>query len=254
MNKHLVRAQFNKQAVKFANWSVGKNIEYLKAYVDFCEISSHDKLLDVACGPGEFTIYAGRQALEAYGVDISDKEIELANAQINELGISNVQFDCSDVEKLPYRDNSFSIVTCKSAFHHFSNPEIVFGEMKRCCEADGKISIQDIVMYEDSYVNDFFETFDKLVDISHNRMLGISEINKLYSEIKIEKVKEYKLDVDLPMNEYIEHAFQEQDKKKEIEILVNKGVKNSRLNGYFFYREKNLYFKRPVYLILGYKK
>ena len=254
MNKSLIKTQFNKQAVKFANWSVGKNIEYLKGYVDFCEISSHDKLLDVACGPGEFTIYAGQQALEAYGVDISDKEIELANSQINELGISNIQFDCSDVEKLPYQDNSFSIVTCKSAFHHFSNPETVFGEMKRCCQAKGKISIQDIVMYEDSYVNDFFETFDKLVDISHNRMLGIAEINKLYSDIKIEKVKEYKLDVDLPMDEYIEHAFQERDKKKEIESLVSKGVNNNRLNGYFFYKEKTLYFKRPVYLILGYKK
>jgi len=254
MNNRLIKAQFNKQAEKFASWSVGKNIEYLKAYSDFCEISAQDKLLDVACGPGDFTIYVGQQILEAWGVDISDKEIEIANSQINELGISNVQFSCSDVESLPYPDNTYSLVTCKSAFHHFSNPEIVLNEMKRCCTVGGKISIQDIVMYENSYVNDFFETFDKLVDISHNRMIGISEIDHLYFDNEIEKLKEFRLDVDLRIDEYIEHAFQEQDKKNEIESLVSKGVKDSRLNNYLFYKEKNLYFKRPVYLILGFKK
>ena len=254
MNKHLIKSQFNKQAENFANWSVGKNIEYLKAYSDFCEVTNHDKLLDVACGPGDFTIYVGQRVHEAYGVDISDKEIEIANSQINELGIENIQFDCSDVESLPYQDNSFSLVTCKSAFHHFSNPDNVFSEMIRCCKSEGRISIQDIVMYEDSYVNDFFERFDKLVDISHNRMMGISEINKLYYDNKIEKTKEFKLDVDLSINEYINHALQEQDKKKEIESLLSEGLNDSMLNGYLFHKEKQLFFKRPVYLILGYKK
>ena len=109
-------------------------------------------------------------------------------------------------------------------------------------------------MYEDSYVNDFFERFDKLVDISHNRMMGISEINKLYYDNKIEKTKEFKLDVDLSINEYINHALQEQDKKKEIESLLSEGLNDSMLNGYLFHKEKQLFFKRPVYLILGYKK
>jgi len=254
MNKHLIKAQFNKQAANFANWSVGKNIEYLRAYVDFCEISPQDKLLDVACGPGEFTIYAGQQILEACGVDISDIEIEIANSQINELGISNVQFDCSDVENLPYKNNSYSLVTCKSAFHHFSNPEIVLSEMKRCCAADGKISIQDIVKYENSNVNDFFETFDKLVDISHNKMLGIPEIKKLFSDNKVEIIKEFRLDVDLLIDDYIGHAFQEQDKKEKIDSLISKGIKDKLLKNFLFYKEKELYFKRPVYLILGLKK
>ncbi|MBA7540793.1 hypothetical protein ES705_33096 [subsurface metagenome] len=53
MNNQLIKNQFNKQAEKFANWSVGRHIEYIKAYCDFCEISGQDKLLDVACGPGE---------------------------------------------------------------------------------------------------------------------------------------------------------------------------------------------------------
>jgi ubiquinone/menaquinone biosynthesis C-methylase UbiE len=254
MNQQLNKSQFNKQAEKFASWSVGKNTTYLQAYLDFCEISPEEKMLDVACGPGDFITYASPKIKYAIGVDISDREIEIANIQKQELGIENVQFECSDVENLPFRDNSYTLVTCKSAFHHFSSPGIVLREMKRCCAISEKISVQDIVMFENSYVNDFFETFEKLVDISHNRMLNISEIKKLYAENKIEIAKEFKLDVDLPMNEYIEHAFQEQDKKNEIENMIREGIKDRKLKDYLFYKENELCFRRPVYLILGHKK
>jgi len=52
----IVKRQFDKQAQNFSNWSVTKNIEYQKAYFDFCEISSHDTLLDFACGTGEYAV------------------------------------------------------------------------------------------------------------------------------------------------------------------------------------------------------
>jgi len=54
----IVKRQFDKQAQNFSNWSVTKNIEYQKAYFDFCEISSQDTLLDFACGTGEYAVYA----------------------------------------------------------------------------------------------------------------------------------------------------------------------------------------------------
>ena len=54
----IVKKQFDKQALNFSNWSVTKNIEYQKAYFDFCEISEQDNLLDFACGTGEFAIFA----------------------------------------------------------------------------------------------------------------------------------------------------------------------------------------------------
>lgn len=254
MNKQLIKSQFNKQAKKFANWSVGKNVEYLQAYLDFCEITPEEKLLDVACGPGDFTIYAGQKVNLAHGVDISDKEIDIANRQATELGLTKVKFLCSDVEFLPYEDNFYSLVTCKSAFHHFINPDKVLKEMKRCCMKENKISIQDIVMYEDLYVNNFFEKFDKLVDISHNRTLSVFEIKQLYSINEIELVKEFRLDVDLHFDEYLNHAHQDQKSRNAIESLIKDGLNDKRLNNFLFYKKNELYFRRPVYLIIGLKK
>ena len=253
MTNQIVKEQFNNQAEKFANWSIGKNVEYLNGYFDFCDIQSSDRLLDIACGPGEFTIFIAKRISEARGVDISDKEIEIANGLIKEFGLSNVGFDCSDVEKLPYGDNSFSIVICKSAFHHFINPDLVFKEIIRCCERGGRISIQDIAAYEDDYVNDYFETFDKLVDISHNKTLAEFDFNKLYSDNRINKTGEFRLDVDLNVKEYIDQAIQDEESKLKTDYFLKKGLDDERLADFLFIRDNDLFFKRHVYLIIGEK-
>jgi ubiquinone/menaquinone biosynthesis C-methylase UbiE len=253
MQNRIVKEQFNKQAEKFANWSIGKNIQYLNAYFDFCEIRSDDKVLDVACGPGDFTIFMAKRVMGVQGVDISDKEIDIASTLAHELGLCNIGFDCFDVENLPYKNGSYSVVVCKSAFHHFTSPELILKEMKRCCETGGKISIQDIVAYEDDYVNEFFETFDKLVDISHYKTLNVHDFNTLFQDNSILKIKDFKLSVDLNVIEYINHAKQDKENKIKLNQLIDLGKKDNRLSEFLFVKNNELYFKREVYLILGRK-
>lgn len=253
MHNKIVKEQFNKQAEKFANWWIGKNIEYLQAYFDFCQIKPSDKILDVACGPGEFTLFLGKRVAQVQGIDISDREIEIASGLAQEFGLDNIAFNCADVEHIPYHDASYSVVLCKSAFHHFIHANTVFKEMVRCCETGGKISIQDIVAYEDNYVNEYFETFDKLVDISHHKTLNQDEFNHLYTSSQVKKLADYSLDVDLNVNEYLEHASQETENKAKIKDLLEQGKSDYKLKPYLFYKEEELFFKRPVYLIVGQK-
>jgi ubiquinone/menaquinone biosynthesis C-methylase UbiE len=253
LQNNIAKEQFNKQAKNFANWQIGKNTEYLQAFYNFCNIQHHDKVLDVACGPGEFTIFIAKRVLKAQGIDISDKEIEIAKGLAHQFGLENVTFDCADVENLPYTDKSFSVVLCKSAFHHFTNPDLIFNEMIRCCQKEGRISIQDIVAYEDNYINDYFEAFDKLVDISHNKTLSKSEFDTLYSSYNIRKTGEFRLTVDLNVDEYIEHAKQSERNKIKIREHLVKGENDKRLTDYLFYKKGKLYFKRPVYLVIGRK-
>jgi ubiquinone/menaquinone biosynthesis C-methylase UbiE len=39
-----------------------------------------------------------------------------------------------DVTRLPFDDSSFTLVTCRYAFHHFGDPLAVLKEMKRVCK------------------------------------------------------------------------------------------------------------------------
>jgi ubiquinone/menaquinone biosynthesis C-methylase UbiE len=82
----IVKRQFDKQAENFNNWSVTKNIKEQRAYFEFCEISPQNTLLELACGTGEYAIFATSLVKNIHGVDISKGMIEIAQKQAKEKG------------------------------------------------------------------------------------------------------------------------------------------------------------------------
>ena len=80
--------------------------------------------------------------------------LELAKNQAAARNLLEIQLRCGDVENIPFEGSSFSVVVCKSAFHHFLNYKTFFDEMVRCCRNSGRVGIQDIVSYDDGRVND----------------------------------------------------------------------------------------------------
>ncbi len=251
MQNQIIKDQFNKQAQNFSNWEVSQNQEYLKAYFDFCELKPNDILLDVACGPGEFSVFCAKRIKKVVGIDISENEIEIGRNYAKDNNLNNIEFFYGDVEKLPFSDHSFSFVTCKSAFHHFRKKEIVMGEMVRCVFKGGNISTQDICAYENEKVNEFFENLDKEIDISHNRALRKNEFTELFQNNGIEIVKQFALFVDLNINEYLNHAVQTAENLENINNLLYIGLNDPDISCFLFYKGKELFFKREVFLVLG---
>jgi len=251
--KKTIRQQFDLQADKFSNWSVTRNTEYMKQYSEFCGIVEKDILLDVACGTGEYAIYCAQKIKNGCGVDLSSKMIEVAKKNANDLQLENISFKVQDVLELPFESNQFSIVNCKSAFHHFEDYEKNINEMKRCCETDGRIAVQDIIAYENPKINDYFERMESLIDISHNMTLSVDFINQLFRNNNIETLRSHIVNVELNLNEYIHHAVQTDEKKNEILDLIDFGINDTEIKKYFIEKEGRWYFKRNVLLILGEK-
>ena len=251
--KKIVKNQFNKQAEKFSNWSTTKNIEYLQRYFEFCGLVPEDNLLDVACGSGEFSIFCARKMRYVCGVDLSDRMIELAKNQATANNLEYIEFVCHDVEDIPFEDNAFSIVVCKSAFHHFLNYGKVFSEMIRCCKEDGRISIQDIVSYADNRINDYFEKIEREIDRSHEKALSKADFIKLFRQNKIQILRTYEIEIELNFNEYINHAIQSKYNLENIGHLLDYGLDDPDISKHFTTINGDLFFKRNVFLILGKK-
>jgi len=249
----IVKKQFNAQAKNFHNWSITKNTEYMQRYVDFVGISETDEVLDVACGSGDFAVFMAKRAARVHGVDISDGMIQIAKkqARINSLG--NIDFVCHDVEHLPHESNSFTVVVCKSAFHHMKNYDNVFKEMIRCCRNSGRLSIQDIVTYDSQKVNSFFERLEKKIDISHHSALSQEACFQMFDQNNIEIIRSVSLEVELNFNEYLNHAYQSKENKEKIDDLLDYGLKDAEISQFFLMKNNALFFKRKVFLILGQK-
>lgn len=249
--KKTIRKQFDLQAEKFSNWSVTRNTEYMKQYSEFCEIVEKDTLLDVACGTGEYAIYCAQTIKNVWGVDLSSKMIEVAEKNANDLQLKNISFKVQDVLELPFESNQFSIVNCKSAFHHFEDYGKNINEMKRCCKTEGRIAVQDIIAYENPKINDYFERMESQIDISHNMTLSVDFINRLFRDNNIKTLRSHIVNVELNLNEYIHHAVQTEESKNAIFDLIDFGINDTEIKKYFIEKEDGWYFKRNVLLILG---
>jgi SAM-dependent methyltransferase len=77
---------------------------------DILNRASGSKVLDVGCGPGEFTLRVARRAKSVTGVDSSEVALALATQNLARTGFKNVTFMYGDARKLPFPDNSFDLV------------------------------------------------------------------------------------------------------------------------------------------------
>lgn len=253
--KEIVKRQFDAQAKNFSNWSVTRNEEYMQAYFEFIGFQLEDELLDVACGTGEFSVFCAKRIKGVHGIDISPGMIELAKKQARASGSTNLTFECHDVEHIPCADNSFSVIQCRSAFHHMENYPQVFEEMLRCCRPDGRLAVQDIMAYDDLRVNSFLETLEREVDVSHNATLQRQNFIDLFDRNQVEVIRSFVVEVELNFSEYLGHAHQSESSLKRIRVLLEEGLKDKGVSRFLYLNEDNeLVLKRSVFLVLGKKR
>ena len=105
-----------------------------------------DGVLDIACGPGNFTRefarLVGRNGL-AVGFDSSPtmlaRAVEETPAARGPRG--NVAYVRGDATKLPFRSESFDAVCCFAALHLFDEPFRALDEMARVLTPGGRIAL-----------------------------------------------------------------------------------------------------------------
>lgn len=92
-----------------------------------------------------------------------------------------------DVLPLPFPDASFSIVTCRYAFHHFEHPSAVLAEMKRVCQPGGRMVLADVHAAADPERAAAFNRMERLRDPSHVRALPLAEWESLVRQTGLDQ-------------------------------------------------------------------
>ena len=100
-----------------------------------------DGVLDVACGPGNFTRDFARvvgPAGLAVGIDASPTMLDRA---ARDTRATNVGYVRGDAVRLPFRDASFDGVCCFAALHLFADPLMALDHMARVLTPGGRIAL-----------------------------------------------------------------------------------------------------------------
>ena len=107
-------------------------------------LGTGDGVLDVACGPGNFTRDFARAVGDvglAAGIDGSRPMLERAVHETRAAGIDNAAFVHGDATELPFRDASFDAVCCFAALNLFAEPFRALDEMRRVLSRGGRIAL-----------------------------------------------------------------------------------------------------------------
>lgn len=92
------------------------------------------RVLDNGCGVGLFDGFISRDRL--VGIDISTVMLSCAAERCKNLVLGNSQ-------ALPFEDNSFDLVICRSLLHHLREPKIAVAEISRTLRKGGYVSLAD---------------------------------------------------------------------------------------------------------------
>lgn len=102
------------------------------------------RVLDVACGPGNFTRSFGRTVGDAglaVGIDASETMLARGVRDLERSGLDNVCLLRGDATSLPFDDGSFDAVCCFAALHLFADPFEALSGMARTLSPGGRIAI-----------------------------------------------------------------------------------------------------------------
>ncbi|MDX6581973.1 MAG: hypothetical protein QOI10_1157 [Solirubrobacterales bacterium] len=110
-----------------------------------------DVVLDVACGPGNFTREFARAVGPegfAVGIDASRTMLERGGEELRRSNTPNLTLIRGDATALPFRDASFDASCCFAALHLFPDPFAALDEMRRVLKPGGRIALMTSVRRE----------------------------------------------------------------------------------------------------------
>lgn len=162
-----VKDQFGKTAQNYVTSAIHAKGDDLKVMLELAGDVAGQRVLDIATGGGHTALAFAQAGAKVTATDLTPKMLIAAKTYIEAQGLKNVSFQEANAESLPFDSETFEIVTCRIAPHHFANPEAFVREAARVLKADGSFLLIDNIAPLDPDLARVMNTIEKTRDPSH---------------------------------------------------------------------------------------
>lgn len=205
MTKSLVERQFGPSARAYAECEVHRSGASLSRLVELVAPKENWRALDIATGAGHTAAAFAPFVAEVIASDITAEMLAETRNLATERGLSNLRTAVANAQDIPFDPESFDLVTCRLAAHHFPDIERFVAEAGRVLCPGGLLAIVDNVTpdaanlpgvdaSQEAAAANAYNDFERLRDPSHARALSTREWNEVFSrqgfELKAQELME----------------------------------------------------------------
>lgn len=173
-----VQRQFGRSARDYATSEIHAAGESLGLLLELTAPRG-GRLLDVGAGAGHTAMAFAPFVDEVVASDVTEEMLSETKRLAVEREIVNLTTASAAAESLPFADAAFDLVTCRLAFHHFSDQPAAMREMARVLEPGGLLAFTDNVTVADDGAAAHYNRYESIRDPSHNRVLSLPDLLRL---------------------------------------------------------------------------